>query len=83
MSNIKLSKEDLDQLNKLQEEENRIFITAGRIKIAELDLDQEQENLEEDLKKHRKNQLEIGAKLQDKYGEGRIDLKNGELIKSE
>ena len=55
----------------------------SRIKIAEIDLDQEQENLEEDLKKHRKSQLEIGAKLQDKYGEGRIDLKNGELIKSE
>ena len=51
MSNIKLSKEDLDQLNKLQEEENRILITAGRIKIAEIDLDQEQQNLEEDLKK--------------------------------
>tara|TARA_Y100000592_G_scaffold70636_1_gene109867 strand:+ start:6287 stop:6538 length:252 start_codon:yes stop_codon:yes gene_type:complete len=83
MSNIKLLKEEIDQLNKLQEQENRILITAGRIKIAEIDLDQELESLEEDLKEHRKNQASIGSKLQEKYGEGRIDLKNGELIKSE
>ena len=69
MSNIKLSKEELDQLNKLQEEENRILITAGRIKIAEIDLDQEQENLEEDY--NTKNNIEIRLS---KYDPGILDL---------
>tara|TARA_Y100000361_G_scaffold137718_1_gene139359 strand:- start:24 stop:275 length:252 start_codon:yes stop_codon:yes gene_type:complete len=83
MSNIKLSKEDIEQLTKLQNEENRLIVNFGRLEISQIDLDQEKENLEEDLNKHRKNQIELGAKLQEKYGEGRINLETGELIKSE
>jgi hypothetical protein len=69
---MKLSKEELQSIKDLQLQSDQIKFAFGELKIQEL-------NLFEQLKNVGMQQSALGEVLNEKYGNGRIDLSTGEV----
>ena len=76
MSKIKLSEKELQTLKELQTKGNQLIFTLGQIEAQKASVfNQIQEvQLEND---------KIGKELQEKYGDGNINLETGEFTISE
>tara|TARA_B100001113_G_C20806837_1_gene490706 strand:- start:343 stop:594 length:252 start_codon:yes stop_codon:yes gene_type:complete len=82
MQNIKLSEKEVEKLNELQDSLSATIERFGRITAAEIELREGREELENKFKQLRSSQQEFAAELQEKYGEGTINLETGEFINS-
>ena len=82
MSTTKLSKEELQQLKDFQRIENEITFSLGDIEKRKYFLSRQKEKLENDYVALLNKQETLGKELQEKYGEGNIDLEKGEFISS-
>jgi len=82
MSTTKLSKEELQQLRDFQRIENEITFSLGDIEKRKYFLSRQKEKLENDYVALLNKQETLGKELQEKYGEGNIDLEKGEFISS-
>ena len=80
---IKLSKEEVQNLSQLQSDQQTLINSFGevemRIQLAEIKKD----SLVEALTSLRNKEEEVGKMLQDKYGNGTIDLESGIFTKTE
>lgn len=76
----KLSKEEIQKLEEYQSSQNKIIEEFGIIEYKIQNLNLQKELLLEKLKIYKKNESVLGIQLQEKYGEGRIDLNKGEFI---
>ena len=83
MSNIKLSQEELNKLEEVRTEENKILVEAGRIALNKILFQEREDKNMEEYKMFRSKQNELAQSLQDKYGEGTINIDSGEFIKAE
>lgn len=83
MSNIKLSKEEINKLDESRTEENKILVEAGRIALNKILFQEREDQNVEEYKKFRSKQNELAQSLQNKYGEGTINIDSGEFIKAE
>tara|TARA_R100000479_G_scaffold78411_1_gene37972 strand:- start:47 stop:301 length:255 start_codon:yes stop_codon:yes gene_type:complete len=80
---IKLSKEEVQTLSQLQSDQQTLINSFGevemRIQLAEIKKD----SLVEALTSLKNKEEEVGKTLQDKYGNGTIDLESGIFTKTE
>jgi hypothetical protein len=83
MSTTKLSQEELQQLRNFQRSENEITFSLGQIELRKVFLERDKQNLQNQYQSLLQDQEKTGKELQEKYGEGNIDLEKGEFIKSE
>lgn len=83
MQNIKLSQKEVEKLVKLQDSLAANIEQFGTIVAAEIELKERKEKVESDFKSNRNSQRELAAELQEKYGEGTINLETGEFIRPE
>lgn len=83
MSTTKLSTEELQQLRNFQRSENEITFALGQIELRKVFLEKDKQNLQNQYQSLLQDQEKIGKELQEKYGDGNIDLEKGEFIKSE
>tara|TARA_Y100000389_G_C17456474_1_gene518500 strand:- start:55 stop:306 length:252 start_codon:yes stop_codon:yes gene_type:complete len=83
MSTTKLSKEELQQLKDFQRSENEITFALGQLEIRKTFLDKRNKTLLNEYQSLLQGQEKVGKELQEKYGEGTIDLEKGEFVKSE
>ncbi len=83
MQNIKLSQKEVEKLVNLQDSLAANIEQFGTIVAAEIELKERKEKVESDFKSNRDSQRELAAELQEKYGEGTINLETGEFIKPE
>tara|TARA_R100001460_G_scaffold14047_2_gene31606 strand:+ start:13574 stop:13825 length:252 start_codon:yes stop_codon:yes gene_type:complete len=83
MKKIKLSQEELQQLKDFQKKDNEITFTLGQIELRKIYLEKEKQNLQTQYQTLLQNQEKVGKELQEKYGDGNIDLEKGEFISSE
>ena len=79
MATTNLSNEELQQLQQIQNKNRAVVQELGQIALAEIDLDKRQENAENYLENLRKEEAELGKALQDKYGQGNVNLETGEF----
>ena len=79
MSIKKLSKEELQTLQDYQVKNNEIVGGLGTIELRIESLKKNKKSLLEEFEKLQKDQLDTGNQLQEKYGEGNIDLEKGEF----
>ena len=77
-----LSKEELDNLALLQQQQDNFVIQLGQIEYQINLLKRQKENIKQNIESFEKKQLETGDKLKEKYGEGTINLENGEFVKA-
>tara|TARA_R110000803_G_scaffold78003_1_gene142972 strand:+ start:1081 stop:1326 length:246 start_codon:yes stop_codon:yes gene_type:complete len=81
MENPKLSKEELQELNELKTEGNDITFALGQLEVQKAILEGQKNNLLNDLANGQERSNKLAKKLQDKYGEGVINDKTGEITK--
>lgn len=79
---IKLQEEELQNLKKLQNEGNEIQFALGQVEVSKINLEKTKSNILERLDKLQQEQTTLAKQLQEKYGEGNIDLEKGEFTKA-
>jgi|14_taG_2_1085336.scaffolds.fasta_scaffold207946_2 predicted nuclease with TOPRIM domain len=76
MSKIKLSKEELQKLQELQSEGNQLIFSLGQLETQKMSIFSQ-------IEKIQKERDILGAELQEKYGDGNINIETGEFTKPE
>ena len=86
MSVVKLQEEELQELKEIQKANNEIIVNLGALDLDINATEISLESLKERRKKLRNDFIDLQARqkksaqeLQDKYGEGNIDLETGEF----
>jgi hypothetical protein len=75
-----LTQEEIQLLKSIQEKRLHIVEQFGIIEVRIQELRLQKEYLKEELKKLRQEELKTGETLQQKYGDGTINLEKGEFI---
>jgi hypothetical protein len=81
METIKLSPEELENLNGINEGYASIITSLGRIELEKLSLEKQRQNLTLQFEKLQAEEQDMAAILTKKYGDGNIDLNTGEFTK--
>ena len=76
---IKLSEEELEVLRGYQQEQNQITFNLGNVDIQKAILEGQRSQILDSLANLQEKSNETAKELQDKYGEGNIDLETGEF----
>ena len=79
---VKLTEEEMKQLETTQVNRNKLLIELGQIKLAEITLEKRLENAENFLSELEQQESSVAKLLEDKYGNGSIDIKTGEFTAS-
>ena len=80
MENTKLSQEELQSIQQLQEKNRAIVIEFGEIELIKLNLERRAESAKKFLAELREEENTFGKELSDKYGDGTVDLSTGEFV---
>jgi|694.fasta_scaffold06460_17 hypothetical protein len=80
MENTKLSQEELQSIQQLQEKNRAIVIEFGEVELIKLNLERRVENAKKFLAELREEENTFGKELSDKYGDGTVDLSTGEFV---
>jgi hypothetical protein len=76
MSKTKLSKEELQKLQELQSEGNQLIFSLGQLEAQKMSIFSQVEKIQ-------KERDILGVELQEKYGDGNINIETGEFTKPE
>ena len=82
MSKIKIREDELNQLINAKTVKNNIVNEFGQISIIELELAERKKRAESLYIKAVENEYNISKSLQDKYGQGTVDISTGTFIPS-
>ena len=80
MENKVLTPEELSKLQELNNKRGDLVERFGILEINIQDLELQKEQLIEELSQIKKAEVEIGALLQEKYGDVNINLSTGEIV---
>lgn len=78
----KLSQEELNKLNEFRQVEGYLVQNLGDLEIKLILINQQKENLKLQTLSLQQEQNEYAKQLQEKYGEGSINIETGEFIPS-
>ena len=81
MGTQKLTKEELNQLKEFQSKSNEIVNTLGQIEVQKAILEGNSTSLLGEMADLREKQNTLAKQLQEKYGDGDINLDTGEFAK--
>lgn len=81
MEQIFLSQEELQHVNQLNSERADLISKFGAIEYDIQNLELDKKKLTEQLIELNKKSLQTGDELQQKYGEGNINIETGEFLK--
>ena len=74
-----LTQEELQEIKDFQEKRRTLVQQFGIIEFNIQDLESQKQQLTIELSNLKQLEAQIGSKLQDKYGEGTIDIDKGEF----
>jgi len=80
---LKLTEEEMTQLNQFKTNSELILREFGQISLLELQLEKRREAAERTLEQNDQNQVAFSKSLQEKYGAGNINLETGEFTPAE
>ncbi len=83
MANQKLTREELEKLQEIQQKNGALVQELGQIGLVQINIEKRQENAEQYLDNLRQEESAFAKELEDKYGTGSIDLEKGEFIPAE
>lgn len=75
----KLTPEELQEIKELTVVRNNLIDKLGILEYKQQDLLLQKEQLSKEFKEHKEQDIRIGKNLQQKYGDGNINLETGEL----
>lgn len=79
METKKLTSVELEQLKDFSEKRNQITFNLGQLDIQMAFLQSQRNYVLEELTKLQEEENIVGKNLQDKYGDGNINIENGEF----
>ncbi len=77
-----LTQEEISQLNFLEQERSELIFKFGQLEFQFQQIEIEKEKLKNQILGLQQTEMNLAKTLQDKYGEGTIDLSKGEFISS-
>lgn len=78
---IKLTTEEINAINELRSKESELITQLGQLEFQIQVLNTEKSKLGASIESLQQGNIELGQKLQTKYGEGAINIETGEFIK--
>ena len=75
-----LTQEEIQQLKNVSEKRIQLIENFGLLEIKLQEIQSQKETLQKDLKNLIDQETQLGVTLQQKYGNGSIDLEKGEFI---
>jgi len=75
-----LAQEEITQLKNVRERRVQLVESFGILESRLQEINLQKENLKDNLKKLIQEETDLGRSLQQKYGDGSIDLEKGEFI---
>jgi hypothetical protein len=75
-----LTQEEIQSLRTIQSRQQTLLNTFGDLEYKIQILELEKQKLKQSLQKQLEEEEQIGKQLQQKYGDGSIDLEKGEFI---
>jgi hypothetical protein len=79
MKSQKLISEELEKLQKFQTQNNQITNSLGQIEIQKQVLESQKIDILQQLSKLQEESSELSKELQEKYGNGSVDIETGEF----
>ena len=79
MKSNRLTEQEIQVINTVQQENELIIKEMGLIGIAEINLEQRRERAEDFLKSLREKETTLAKSLEEKYGKGTVNLSTGEF----
>lgn len=77
-----LTQEEIQSLKLIQEKRIQLVEQFGVLEMRLQDLEYQKEQLKTNLQQLRQEEIKVGETLQQKYGDGSINLEKGEFISS-
>lgn len=80
MTTTVLTQEEITQLKNVRERRIQLVESFGILESRLQEINLQKESLKDELKKLIQEETDLGRNLQQKYGDGSIDLEKGEFI---
>jgi hypothetical protein len=77
-----LTQEELQQIKDIQQEKSILVEQFGLIEYSIQDLEQQKQTLNSSLSNLKQKEIELGKTLQERYGDGTINVEKGEFTSS-
>ena len=82
MEKTVLTKEEITQLSSLQEQQNDFVIQLGQTEYQINILERQKISIKQQIEQFEESQVQLAKQLEDKYGQGSVNLENGEFLKA-
>jgi hypothetical protein len=79
---IVLTKEEIERLTSLQQQQNDLIFGLGQVEYQMSFLNKQRDNINQQLETLEQTQMQSSQELEQKYGQGSINLESGEFIKA-
>jgi hypothetical protein len=83
MENTKLTVEEIEKLQDIQQKNAAVATELGNLEITKLQIEARREEVVKYFTELKQEENTFGKELSDKYGNGTIDLEKGEFIPSQ
>ena len=80
MEKTVLTKEEIQQLSSLQEQQNDFVIQLGQVEYQKLLLNKQENSIKQQIENFEENQTKLAQQLEEKYGKGTVNLESGEFV---
>jgi len=80
MENTKLTIEEVEKLQEIQQKNAAVATELGNLEITKLQVEARKAEIVEFFNKLKEDEQAFGKELSEKYGNGSIDLEKGEFI---
>jgi hypothetical protein len=77
-----LTQEELQQIKDIQQEKSVLVEQFGFVEYSIQDLEQQKQTLNSSLFNLKQKEIELGKTLQERYGDGTINVEKGEFTSS-
>jgi hypothetical protein len=77
-----LTQEELQSIKEIQNKRRDLMEQFGVIELTIQELEIQKQQLRTELQTLKSKEIEVGSTLQNKYGEGTINIEKGEFISS-
>tara|TARA_R110002033_G_scaffold157038_1_gene193186 strand:+ start:239 stop:487 length:249 start_codon:yes stop_codon:yes gene_type:complete len=82
MEKTVLTKEEITQLSSLQEQQNDFVIQLGQTEYQINILERQKKTIKQQIETFEESQVQLAKQLEDKYGQGSVNLESGEFLKA-
>jgi hypothetical protein len=79
---IVLTKEEIETLSQLQQQQNDLVFGLGQTEYQISFLNKQKDDIKTQLNEIEQTQRQSGQELEQKYGQGTINLESGEFVKA-